>query len=112
MDDIEEIEIRFWEKVDCRGPDECWPWLGCVDRDGYGRLRLNGRPIGAHRISYALARGGAMPKGLSVLHSCDTPACVNPAHLRAGTQKENMAERDAKGRGVLPKNRWRKAGAA
>lgn len=101
MDDLGEIEIRFWEKVDKRGPDDCWLWTGSADRDGYGRQRVGNRPRLAHRVSYALEHGD-IPKGLLILHRCDTPACVNPAHLRAGTQQENMAERDAKGRGVRP----------
>ena len=51
----------------------------------------------AHRVSYELFKG-PIPAGLHILHRCDTPACVNPAHLRAGTVKENMAEREARGR--------------
>ncbi len=76
MDDIDEIEILFWEKVDKKGPDECWLWIGGVDRDGYGRQRFNGRPVGAHRISYELANG-SLPAGMSVLH-CTEGFCRIP----------------------------------
>lgn len=101
MHDLDEVEIRFWEKVDKRGPSECWLWCGSLDRDGYGRQRVGNRPRLAHRVSYALAHGD-VPDGAVVMHSCDTPACVNPAHLKAGTQQENIAQREARGRGVRP----------
>lgn len=51
----------------------------------------------AHRVSYALANG-TLPKASVVRHTCDNPPCVNPAHLLAGTQKENMADRKARKR--------------
>ena len=33
-----------------------------------------------------------------VLHSCDNPACQNPAHLREGTAQDNQDDIDARGR--------------
>lgn len=97
MDDLDDIEILFWEKVDKRGPDECWLWIGGANADGYGRQRVGSKLHFSHRISYALAHG-PIPDGMLILHSCDTPACVNPAHLRPGTQQENLAERSARKR--------------
>jgi HNH endonuclease len=75
----------------------CWLWVGSRHRQGYGRIRIEGKLYGAHVRSYKLFKG-EIPKGLYVLHSCDTPSCCNPMHLRVGTQKENMAECVSKGR--------------
>jgi len=64
---------------------------------GYGQFRFNGKTELAHRVSYELANGPIVV-GLNVLHKCDTPACVNPDHLEAGTQKKNI--QDAHDRGL------------
>ncbi|MCA9857107.1 MAG: HNH endonuclease [Dehalococcoidia bacterium] len=96
------LEERFWKYVDKRGPDECWPWVGATQSRGYGVIRRGGRNSRlerAHRVSYEIAVG-PIPDGLSILHSCDNPACVNERHLRAGTHAENM--RDASDRQRFP----------
>lgn len=95
------IEERFWERVDKRGPDECWPWTGYDNGYGYGVLTtqvLNSRrKVGAHRFSYEL-HNGPIPDGLDILHKCDNPPCCNPAHLFAGTHMDNMTDMYSKGR--------------
>ena len=92
---------RFIARVALGAPVACWPWQGAVSSDGYGVVRLGRgrrrRLVYAHRLAYALAYGP--PGRRQVLHSCDTPACCNPLHLRAGTQADNMADMVAKGRG-------------
>ena len=92
------LEERFWEKVDrSGGPDACWPWTASTCGGGYGQFRLAGRPQLAHRVAYEQLVG-PIPNGRHVLHRCDTPLCVNPAHLFLGTHTDNMADMTIKGR--------------
>ena len=85
---------RFWEKVDVRSPSQCWEWTAAKDRYGYGRMfvDVDNRSIRSHRVSYELNKG-AIPEGMFVLHSCNNPKCVNPKHLRTGTQQDNIRDK-------------------
>lgn len=91
-----DIQSRFWSKVDKSG--ECWEWRAHA-RKGYGSIKVNGKAMYAHRLSWEM-QNGSIPDGLKVLHRCDNPLCVNPAHLFIGTQKDNMEDRESKGRGA------------
>jgi hypothetical protein len=90
---------RFRAKTQVQ-PNGCVLWLGCKDKDGYGKFQLNGggkqRHVRAHRFAFFMAHG-QWPSRLA-LHSCDTPSCVNPAHLEDGDQGQNVRDCVARGR--------------
>lgn len=77
-------------------PNGCWEWRAGIDRNGYGRVSINGKYQIASRVSYSIFTGD--PSGLLVCHSCDNPTCINPAHLFLGTYKDNYDDMVAKGR--------------
>ena len=89
-------EERFWLKVDKAGPlpawapflGPCWLWTGVPTWKGYGQLRVNGRKLAAHRLSYTL-NVGPIPEGLHIDHLCRLRHRVNPSHLEAVTPEEN-----------------------
>ena len=83
------IEERFFQKVN--KTDSCWFWTGAFTSRGYGSFGVNGKNISAHRYSYQM-HIGEIPKGLVICHKCDTPSCVNPEHLWAATQSDNMKD--------------------
>lgn len=89
---------RFLSHVQKGGPDECWPWSGSRrKKGGYGRLNVNGKVRSASRVAYELFVG-PIPFGLHVLHHCDNPPCVNPAHLYLGNDQRNVDDCRARGR--------------
>jgi hypothetical protein len=95
--------LWFWAQVDMRRPDECWPWTGDAQANGYGRVPMKEHGTGAfalaHRVAYVLGTGNKLGL-LNALHSCDNPPCCNyQTHLREGTKADNT--RDAIERGRL-----------
>ena len=94
------LEDYFWARVEVGRKDECWAWIGTVDRYGYGKIHLHRKtPIQkAHRVSWGV-HNGPIPEGMCVLHHCDNPGCVNPAHLFLGTHGDNARDREMKHRG-------------
>ena len=99
---LSEKELRaFRMRAPSGAPDACWPWSGHRNDRGYGMLRVKraGRwvDVRASRIAW-FVDAGAAPGPLFVLHRCDNPPCVNPAHLFLGTVQDNTADMMQKGR--------------
>ena len=111
-----ELDIKyFWEKIDKRGPDECWLWQYMTSADGYGRLTIRKKNLMAHRISYTISKG-IIPEGMQINHICCVRDCCNPNHLEVVTCKENlqyasklgrMATGERNGTHTRPKSRIR-----
>lgn len=83
-------------------PNGCLEYTGYRDINGYGVVSFTGTGTSmyAHRLSYILHHG-SIQRGLFVCHECDNPSCVNPAHLKAGTQKDNLAGMVDRGRSTF-----------
>lgn len=102
-----EVKFRFLSKVAIPYEDGCWIWQASKDSHGYGQFSLNGKGKAAekaHRVSWAIHRK-LSPEGYDICHTCDTPACVNPAHLFRGTAKDNLSDCSRKGRTGRRNNR-------
>lgn len=103
---------NFWNKVRKAGPDECWVWTGALVKNGYGTFTIDDRTYNASHVALAL---DGRPRFIAedgrpavALHGdCSHTSCVNPAHLRWGTQKENIADKYRLGRAAnnLPDSR-------
>lgn len=91
------LKERFMSKVVMIPEHICWEWIGSKDSHGYGKIYNFGKLEGAHRTSYRLFINGALNE-MEVCHACDNPGCVNPKHLFLATHKQNMHDRDKKGR--------------
>lgn len=107
--DRKEVRLNKYTSLDdllnCATPTDngCYEWQGSKVK-GYGRIRYQKRSIGVHRLALIFATQQE-PNDLYALHSCDNTACINPDHLRWGTQADNMAD------SVLRNRRADKSGA-
>jgi len=101
---LSEQRLRwFWAKVDKRGDGECWNWTAYLNPNGYGEFSVGGGNRMAHRVAWFLEHG-PIAQGMFICHSCDNPRCCNPAHLYAGTQKDNILDMTKKHRGAAKLN--------
>ncbi len=96
--DLKTIEDRerFEEKIHTIPECGCWLFIG-ANVHNYGLFSIKGRHVLAHRFSWKLYNG-EIPRGLNVLHKCDTPECCNPHHLFLGTISDNNKDMVRKGR--------------
>lgn len=96
------IEEKLWSKVEKAGPNECWRWTGSMlNGTEYGVLLVGPKTdkhvVRAHRVAYEL-ENGPIGAGVIIRHLCSNAWCVNPRHLRAGTQADNIRDKVVAGR--------------
>lgn len=117
-----DLATRFWSKVDRRGDDECWPWMGAKNENGYGMLSMPSKKnprvystARAHRLAYELTSGREIPRGREIDHTCHSlqsdctlgaacphRACCNPRHMEVTTKRRNLARRRSRERTHCP----------
>lgn len=103
-------QLRGWTPLATRGMSlesriahytspsgECCEWVGAKNKGGYGLVSVNNKRRLVTHVVWELAFG-PIPERLHVLHRCDNPACVRPAHLFVGTHATNMKDREEKKR--------------
>ena len=100
------LKALFFHRVDKRSEDECWPWAGYIGPWGYGVFGIARKQMPATHVAWFLETGELPPAGFLLMHSCDNPPCVNVRHLKVGTDADNHADRDAKGRLPRGDRRW------
>lgn len=93
----------FWKNVARGEPSECWPWKLGRNKDGYGKVKFQGRTMGSHRVAFFLEHG-SWPN--VARHTCDNVLCCNPGHLLDGSQADNRRDCVERGRQSKGSGRW------
>lgn len=88
---------RFWSRVKVGNRNQCWPWLGGLNVDGYGSVQALGKPDKSHRVAWFL-RHGAWPT--YICHKCNNRKCCNPDHMYEGNPATNGRDRAEKYRAM------------
>lgn len=89
---------HYWDRVDKRGPDECWPWTGAKNWKGYGIFSWNQVNSSAQRATWMIHHSVVLTSDQHICHGCDNPECQNPAHLFLGNNNINIEDKMQKGR--------------
>lgn len=96
------VFANFMSRIQVDWNTYCWNWTRCKDKHGYGRLRFEGRNVLPHRLSKYLygemSRKDFLNPKRVVMHICDNPSCLNPQHLKVGSQQDNIRDRVTKER--------------
>lgn len=93
--------LQILESHSVKQPDGCWLWAGYTNKKGYARLYYEGKNYIAHRFAFIELVGD--PGDLQIMHTCNNASCVNPDHLHAGTNQDNVDYREAFRRGAFQK---------
>lgn len=88
---------RLANGLDSAPDDGCWDWRRSARNSGHRTMTIGGRTVSVYRVAFALGVA-PIPVGKWVLHRCDNPRCINPAHLELGDQAKNMADCARRGR--------------
>lgn len=97
-----QLMLKLLECSKLNNENGCLEWFRCRNNRGYGQMNINHKRYLTHRISYFLFNGD-FDQNLKIMHSCDNPRCINPTHLKVGTQADNMMDMKLKGRHALSK---------
>lgn len=89
---------RFLNKLIIGRKSDCWEWQGSKTIEGYGRIKIEGVWLLAHRMAWMIDKNEEVPSSMEICHSCDNPPCCNPYHLFLGTHRENMKDMAVKKR--------------
>ena len=97
---LPDADILAWLLNQTEQRGACRIWTGRTNAGGYGSFKLAQRGTLVHRWICRLFHGTPPDGKPFAIHSCDRPACVNPDHLRWGSQQDNVADRVDRGRGA------------